>query len=95
MKPRFAPGDAVAVLVAHPRSHCRTPWYCRGKRGTVERLCGAFRNPQELAYGADGLPRLPLYRVRFPMAELWPDYAGPPQDAVEIELYEQWLEPAA
>jgi nitrile hydratase subunit beta len=91
---RFRPGDAVRVRVAYPHSHCRTPFYCRGKQGVVERLCGQHRNPQELAYGADGLPKLPLYRVRFPMAELWGAGASA-TDVVEIEIYEPWLEPAA
>jgi nitrile hydratase subunit beta len=90
----YAPGDRVRVRVASPPGHVRTPWYCRGRHGVVERICGAFRNPEELAYGRPGLPRQPLYRVRFRQRELWPDYAGPAQDTVEIELYQHWLEPA-
>jgi len=91
---RFRPGDRVRVRLARPPGHIRTPWYCRGHEGEVERLCGAFRNPEELAYGRSGLPRQPLYRVRFRQKDLWPDYAGPHQDTVEIELYQHWLEPA-
>lgn len=95
MTPRFEVGARVRVKVAYPRHHCRTPYYCRGKTGQVERLCGEFRNPETLAYGEKGLPLQPLYRVRFRQSELWPDYAGPQQDVVEIEIYEGWLEPAA
>jgi nitrile hydratase len=58
----------------------------------VERLCGEFANPEELAYARDGLPRRPLYRVRFLQRELWPDYAGRDTDTVDIEIYEHWLE---
>jgi len=29
--------------------------------------------------------------VRFRQGEVWPDYAGPPQDTVDIEIYEHWL----
>lgn len=94
MTARFDPGDRVRVRVDYPHGHCRTPFYCRGKSGEVERICGAFRNPEVLAYGGEGLPKLPLYRVRFRQAELWPDYRGPDGDVVEIELYEHWLEPA-
>jgi nitrile hydratase len=47
-----------------------------------------------LALGRDGLPRRPLYRVRFPQHDVWPDYAGPGQDTVDIEIFEHWLEPA-
>ena len=94
MTARFAPGDTVAVRVAYPRGHCRTPYYCRGKRGVVERICGEFRNPEELAYGRPGLPKQPLYRVRFALDQLWPGYAGPPDDTIDIEIYEHWLQPA-
>ena len=38
--PQFAPGDRVRVLHRFPPGHVRTPWYCRGKPGEVERICG-------------------------------------------------------
>jgi nitrile hydratase len=91
---RFRPGDKVSVRRATPPGHIRTPYYARGKRGIVERVCGSFANPEELAYGRDGLPVRALYRVRFAQAELWPDYAGAADDSVDIEIYEHWLEPA-
>jgi nitrile hydratase len=62
---RFAPGDRVTVVYTHPPGHRRIPSYIRGKSGLVERYCGAFPNPEELAYGFDGLPARHLYRVRF------------------------------
>jgi nitrile hydratase subunit beta len=92
--PRFAVGERVRVRRADPPGHVRTPWYCRGHVGTVERLCGAFANPEELAYNRPGLPAQPLYRVRFRSAELWPDYRGGAGDAVEIEILQHWLEKA-
>ncbi|MDP6708531.1 MAG: nitrile hydratase subunit beta [Alphaproteobacteria bacterium] len=95
MTAKYQVGEAVAVRVAYPKGHCRTPYYCRGKNGVVERICGEFRNPEQLAYGRDGLPRQPLYRVRFRQAELWDGYDGAPEDAIEIEIYEHWLEPVA
>jgi nitrile hydratase len=91
---RFRPGERVAVRRADPPGHIRTPWYCRGKSGVVERLCGAFANPESLAYGLGGEPVRPLYRVRFDQRALWPDYRGRDIDSVEIEIYEHWLEPA-
>jgi nitrile hydratase subunit beta len=94
MTARFQPGDTVAVRVATPPGHIRTPYYIRGKTGVVERICGSFANPEELAYGRDGLPPRPLYRVRFAQAQVWPDYAGARGDTVDIEIYEHWLEPA-
>ena len=90
---QFKPGDRVAVRVAHPPGHIRTPFYIRGKPGVIERLCGTFANPEELAYGRDGLPRQPLYRVRFRQCDVWPNYRGGAQDSIDVEIYQHWLEP--
>jgi nitrile hydratase subunit beta len=94
VRSRFGIGDAVAVRAAYPPGHIRTPYYIRGKRGVVERICGEFANPEELAFARDGLPKRPLYRVRFRQRQIWPDYAGPSEDTVDIEIFEHWLEPA-
>jgi hypothetical protein len=91
---RFNIGDHVVVKASYPPGHQRTPHYVRGKRGVIERVCGAFANPEELAYGLDGEPQRVLYRVRFRQCELWSDYSGPERDALELEIYEHWLEPA-
>ena len=93
-EPRFKPGDRVKVLKAYPPGHIRTPHYIRGHTGEVERVYGAFPNPEELAQMRSGLPAQPLYRVRFRQKEAWPDYAGPESDVLEIEIYQHWLEPA-
>lgn len=92
---QFRPGDRVRVRAAYPPGHVRTPYYCRGHVGVIERLCGAFANPEELAYNRPGVPAQPLYRVRFKATELWPDYREDPKDVVEIELYQHWLEEAS
>jgi nitrile hydratase len=90
---RFRPGERVKVRRAFPPGHIRTPFYARGATGVVERLCGSFANPEELAFNRPGLPKQPLYRVRFQQTELWPDYQGPAGDTIEIEIYQHWLEP--
>lgn len=89
---RFRDGQRVRVRVAHPPGHVRTPFYVRGHTGVVERLCGIYANPEELAYGRSGQPAQPLYRVRFAQRDLWPDYAGPVTDTVDVEIYQHWLE---
>jgi nitrile hydratase len=94
MTPPFKQGDRVRVLPAYPPGHVRTPWYCRGHVGVVERVCGSFANPEQLAYGLSGDPARPLYRVRFRQAELWPGYRGQREDTIEVEIYQHWLEPA-
>jgi len=91
---RFEVGDAVRVKRHFPPGHRRTPAYIRGKAGTIERICGAFPNPEELAYGFDGEPKKVLYRVRFVQKDVWPDYAGSDHDLIEMEIYEHWLEVA-
>ena len=93
-EPRFQPGARVKVRRADPPGHLRTPWYIRGHVGEIERLCGAFANPEELAYNRAGVPKQPLYRVRFRQCDIWPDYRGQTRDTIEIEIYQHWLEPA-
>jgi nitrile hydratase subunit beta len=90
--PRFPVGSKVHVRRGNPPGHIRTPYYIRGKAGTVERICGEFRNPEELAYGRTGEPKQVLYRVRFAQKDVWPGYAGPVDDTIDVELYEHWLE---
>ena len=61
----------------------------------IERTFGAWRNPEALAYGKPGLPKQPLYMVRFIMDEVWHgDGSYAPADTVTADLYAHWLEPA-
>jgi nitrile hydratase subunit beta len=92
MTARFQVGTQVHVRRGNPPGHIRTPYYIRGKQGVVERICGTFRNPEELAYGRSGEPKQVLYRVRFAQKDVWPNYAGPATDTIDVELYEHWLE---
>jgi nitrile hydratase len=91
---RFKPGERVKVLKAFPPGHIRTPYYVRGHVGEIERICGAFPNPEELAQMRSGLPAQPLYRVRFRQKDVWPDYSGNPADVLEVEIFQHWLEKA-
>lgn len=96
--PRFSVGKRVRVRAGAPPGHVRTPWFVRGAVGVVERVCGHFANPEELAYGRPGTPKLPLYRVRFALSDLWPEAADDDggfgrEDTLDVELYESWLEP--
>jgi hypothetical protein len=92
--PRFKTGDRVVVKTGFPPGHVRTPSYLKGKRGTIVGNFGAWRNPEQLAYGKPGWPLKTNYWVSFAMDELWAgkgDYAK--GDNVVAEIYEQWLEP--
>ena len=90
---RFNVGDQVEIHQNVSSGHRRTPAYIRGKIGVIERICGAFRNPEELAYGFDGLPRKILYRVAFRQVDIWSSYQGSDVDVLEIEIFEHWLKP--
>jgi nitrile hydratase len=91
---RFAIGERVRVRASAPPGHIRTPFYIRGHVGEIERYCGDFPMPEELAQMRDGLPAQPLYRVRFLQREVWPAYREKADDVVEIEIFQHWLEPA-
>ncbi|MBM3509879.1 MAG: nitrile hydratase subunit beta [Alphaproteobacteria bacterium] len=86
-------GQTVHVKTMVPTGHCRTPYYLRGKTGTIEADLGAFLNPEELAYHKSGLPKKILYRVRFDQKHLWPRYPSA-RDTLVADIYEHWLEPA-
>ena len=88
----FARGERVRVRAAWPPGHIRTPAYGRGRAGAVVATLGPHPNPEELAFRRPGLPAPMLYRVRFAQPELWPDYAGPAGDTLDVEIYEHWLE---
>ncbi len=92
---RFSAGDRVEVRVGSPTTHFRTPWYIQGKAGVVVAAYGAFRNPESLAHGGDGLPKQHLYRVQFFQKQVWDEYRGPGQDKLLVDLYDHWLEPAS
>ena len=83
--------DTVKVRTMFPPGHIRTPYYLRGKIGTVERALGPFGNPEVQAYRQTGVKR-DLYRVRFTMAEIWGDEAENPGDTLDAEIFAHWLE---
>lgn len=96
MTPRFEPGARVRVKADWPeagpaRVHIRTPHFVRGLDGVVERVFGAYPNPEKLAFGRPA-ERVPLYHVRFDQRPIWQD--GKPGDSLSMDIYEHWLEPA-
>ena len=95
LAPRFGVGERVTVGRRAAVGHCRTPFYLRGREGTVIAVEGPFRDPEKLAYHLPGLPVRYLYRVAFRQRDVWTDYAGGPHDMLEADIFEHWLEPAA
>ena len=86
----YAVGERVRVKTMSMLGHVRTPFYARGKQGTVIRIVGSFDNPEELAWNRPGDRRV-LYSVRFRSDELFPETPAH-DDTVDIEVYEHWLE---
>src|SRR5205085_10245523 len=90
--PRFAVGERVRARKINPTGHTRLPRYARGNPGVVDRIHGAHVFPDTNAHFRGENPR-PLYSVRFSARELWGEGAAA-RDAVYIDLWEDYLEPA-
>ncbi len=92
-EPAFDVGDQVRISVRFPIGHYRVPFYVRGKHGVVRTvLRPAAVNNEDEGYGRNAGIKSYYYRVSILLADLWPGYAGPPQDRLDIEVFEPWLE---
>jgi len=92
--PRFQPGNAIITRNIHPAGHTRLPRYARAKRGTIDRVHGVFVFPDTNAAFQGESPQH-LYSVRFTARELWGNQApASAEDAVYIDLWESYLDPA-
>jgi nitrile hydratase len=89
---RFKVHQRVRARTIHPTGHTRLPRYVRGKTGTVERDHGVYVFPDTNALFLGENPQH-VYSVRFAARELWGDQASP-RDAVYLDLWDDYLEPA-
>lgn len=89
---KFQPGQQVRARVINPVGHTRLPRYARGKTGVIERDHGVFVFPDTNAHFQGEKPQH-VYSVRFAARELWGD-AAKPQDAVYLDMWDDYLEPA-
>ncbi len=90
--PRFQLGQQVRARNMYPTGHTRLLRYARGKLGTIDRPHGAFVFPDTNAHFLGEKPQH-IYSVRFAARELWGDQASP-RDAVYIDMWDDYLEPA-
>jgi len=88
----FKAGQSVRARNIHPHGHTRLPRYARGKRGVIHHGHGAHVFPDSNAHFQGEQPHH-LYSVRFEARELWGEEAAG-RDAVYIDLWETYLEPA-
>jgi len=89
---KFKIGDRVQVRINHTSGHCRTPYFVQGKVGEVSAVFGQFPNPEQRAYGGNGLPYMVLYQIRFNQSDLWATYEGSKKDTLCMDIFEHWLE---
>ena len=90
--PKFQAGQGVRARNINPPTHTRLPRYARGKLGIIERDHGVFVFPDTNALFQGENPQH-VYSVRFTARELWGEDASP-RDAVYIDLWDDYLEPA-
>jgi nitrile hydratase len=90
--PRFQVGQRVRARNINPVTHTRLPRYVRGKAGTIQRDRAVATLPDTNVYGLGENPQH-IYSVRFSARELWGEQAAL-QDAVYLELWDDYLEPA-
>ncbi len=94
-EPVFKAGDRVAISTRFPIGHYRVPRYIRGKGAVIEAIIEPPSvNNEEEGFGRNAGMKRRYYRVAIPLTELWPGYAGSPQDGLRIEVFESWLERA-
>jgi nitrile hydratase beta subunit len=89
---RFKAGDRVLARNNNPVGHTRLPRYARGRRAVIDRDHGVFVFP-DAAAAERGRELQHCYSVRFDARDLWGPEA-PARDAVYIDLFEPYLEPA-
>jgi nitrile hydratase subunit beta len=91
-EPRFQIGQPVRARNINPTGHTRLPRYARGKAGVIHRNHGVYVFPDTNALLQGENPQH-VYSVRFAARELWGAEASR-RDAVYIDLWDNYLEPA-
>lgn len=91
MDKAFKIGEKIIVESRKSEGHCRTPSYIRGKKGIIERICGKFPNPEQIAKCHKDPEVITLYRCQFYLTDVFDNYKGKNTDTIELEIYEHWL----
>jgi nitrile hydratase len=89
---RFQIGQSVRARNINPEGHTRLPRYARGKIGEIHLHHGVYVFPDTNAHFRGENPQH-VYSVRFTARELWGNQASP-RDAVYIDMWDDYLEPA-
>jgi hypothetical protein len=92
--PRFHAGDRLRVRDLPDLFYNQTPRYLRGAVGTVVSPSYESPSPEDEAWGH--IDRVEwFYLIRFRQVDLWGEDAVDvnPNDTVQAEIPERWLEP--
>ncbi|HEY1968649.1 MAG TPA: SH3-like domain-containing protein [Pseudonocardia sp.] len=92
--PKFAVGDPVRVRELPTIFYTRTQEYLRGAPGTIAKVSYESPAPEDEAFDREDEKPEWFYIVRFRMADLWEAYTGPPNDTLQAEISQRWLQPA-
>lgn len=92
LTPRFQVGERVRGRNIHPVTHTRMPRYTRGRAGVVVRDRGVFPLPDSEQGSGEPTPQH-VYLLHFTAQELW-GHAAAAHDALYIDMWEDYLEPA-
>ncbi|WP_040839100.1 SH3-like domain-containing protein [Nocardia brevicatena] len=90
--PRFAVGDRVRVRDLPTLFYTRTQEYLRGKPATVVKVSYESLIPEDEAFDREDQKPEWFYIVRFEMNDLWEPYTGCPNDTLQAEISESWLQ---
>ena len=91
--PKFKAGDAVLARNVNPVGHTRIPRYVRGRHGVVDQDYGVFIFPDTHAARLGTNPSSTSTARASPRASFWgPD--AHPRDAVYVDLWDDYLDPA-
>jgi hypothetical protein len=93
--PGFAVGDSVRVRNLPTIFYTRTQEYLRGASGTIVKVSYESPAPEDEAFDREDQKPEWFYIVRFKMTDLWADYGGRPNDTLQAEISERWLQPVA
>lgn len=89
---KFKAGDKVRVRDLPALFYTRTPEYVRGADGIIAEVTYESPAPEDETWDREDATPEWFYIVRFTQVDLWDTYTGPPNDTLQTEIPERWLE---
>lgn len=89
---KFQVGQRVRVRELPAMFYTRTPEYVRGAEGVIAEVSYESPAPEDEAWDREDAKPEWFYIVRFNQAQLWDNYTGHPNDTLQTEIPERWLQ---